>query len=82
MYPEVPCPSRLLYSIYTGREAQCNTTNSYTQSIPPTWYDEYLICILSCGQQKPNDSAGHLEQDMTGERGLGDLLSSISFLLP
>jgi hypothetical protein len=32
MYPEVPCPSRLLYSIYTGREAQCNTTNNYTQS--------------------------------------------------
>jgi hypothetical protein len=27
MYPEVPCPSRLLYSIYTGREAQCNTIN-------------------------------------------------------
>jgi hypothetical protein len=36
MYPEVSCPSRLLYSIYTGREAQCNTTNNYTQSIPPT----------------------------------------------
>jgi hypothetical protein len=33
MYPEVPCPSRLLYSIYTGREAQCNTTNNHTQSI-------------------------------------------------
>jgi hypothetical protein len=28
MYPEVPFPSRLLYSIYTGREAQCNTTNN------------------------------------------------------
>jgi hypothetical protein len=28
MYPEVACPSRLLYSIYTGREAQCNTTNN------------------------------------------------------
>jgi hypothetical protein len=33
MYPEVSCPSRLLYSIYTGREAQCNTTNNYTQYI-------------------------------------------------
>jgi hypothetical protein len=30
--------SRLLYSIYTGREAQCNTTNNYTQSILHTWY--------------------------------------------
>jgi hypothetical protein len=28
-------PLRLLYSIYTGREAQYNTTNNYTQSIPP-----------------------------------------------
>jgi hypothetical protein len=36
MYPEEPYPSRLLYSIYTGREAQCNITNNYTQSIPPT----------------------------------------------
>jgi hypothetical protein len=32
MYPEVSCPSKLLYSIYTGREAQYNTTNNYTQS--------------------------------------------------
>jgi hypothetical protein len=38
MYRKVPCPSRLLYSIYTGREAQCNTTNNYTQSVLPTWY--------------------------------------------
>jgi chaperonin GroEL len=30
----VSCSSRLLYSIYTDREAQCNTTNkSYSQSI-------------------------------------------------
>jgi hypothetical protein len=36
MYPEVSCPSRLLYSIYTGRETQCNKTNNYTQSILPT----------------------------------------------
>jgi hypothetical protein len=33
MYPEVAYPSRLLYSIYTGREAQCNTTNNHTQYI-------------------------------------------------
>jgi hypothetical protein len=33
MYPEVSCPSRLLYSIYTDREAQCNTTNNHTQYI-------------------------------------------------
>jgi hypothetical protein len=38
MYPKVSCPSRLFYFIYTGREAQCNTTNNYTQSILPTWY--------------------------------------------
>jgi hypothetical protein len=36
MYPEVPCPLRLLYSIYTGQEEQCNTTNNYIQSILPT----------------------------------------------
>jgi hypothetical protein len=36
MYPEVSCPSILLYSIYTGQEAQCNITNNYTQSILPT----------------------------------------------
>jgi hypothetical protein len=28
MYPEVACPSRLLYSIYTSREPQCNITNN------------------------------------------------------
>jgi hypothetical protein len=38
MYPEVLCPSRLLYSIYTDRETQCNITNNYTQSILPIWY--------------------------------------------
>jgi hypothetical protein len=36
MYPDVPYPSRLLYSIYTGRTAQCNTTNNHIQSILPT----------------------------------------------
>jgi hypothetical protein len=36
MYLEVSCLLRLLYSIYTDREAQCNTTNNYTQSIFPT----------------------------------------------
>jgi predicted PurR-regulated permease PerM len=36
MYSNVPYPSRLLYSIYTGREAQYNTINNYTQSILPT----------------------------------------------
>jgi hypothetical protein len=29
MYPEVSCPSRLLYSIYTGREAQCNKNQQF-----------------------------------------------------
>jgi hypothetical protein len=33
MYPEVSYPSRPLYSVYIGREAQYNTTNNYTQSI-------------------------------------------------
>jgi hypothetical protein len=33
MYPDVACSSRLLYSIYTDREAQCNITNNHTQSI-------------------------------------------------
>jgi hypothetical protein len=35
MNPEVSCHSRLLYSIYTGQQAQCNITNNYTQSILP-----------------------------------------------
>jgi hypothetical protein len=43
MYLEVSCPSRLLYSIYTGREAQCNTNNNYTQSILPTLF---LLSII------------------------------------
>jgi hypothetical protein len=30
MYPEVACSSKLLYSIYTGREAQCNIINNHT----------------------------------------------------
>jgi hypothetical protein len=38
MYLEVLCPSRLLYSIYTGREAQCNTSHNYRQYILPTWH--------------------------------------------
>jgi hypothetical protein len=45
MYREVPGFSRLLYSICTGREAQCNTTNNYTQSILPTVL--FSILILS-----------------------------------
>jgi hypothetical protein len=41
MYPEVLCPSRLLYSIYIGREVQCNTINNYTQSNSVTIYSSY-----------------------------------------
>jgi hypothetical protein len=36
MYTEVPCSLKLLYSLYTGREAQCGTSHNYAQSIPST----------------------------------------------
>jgi hypothetical protein len=64
MYSDVSCPSRLLYSIYTDREVQCNTTNNYTQSIPPTdgpfgFYDE-LISFATCVSSFRNDDGTHL----------------------
>jgi hypothetical protein len=47
MYPEVPCPSRLLHSIYTGQEAQCNTTNNHTQYIILTYFNCYNSLYVS-----------------------------------
>jgi hypothetical protein len=54
MYPEVSCPSRLLYSIYTGREAQCNTTNNsqpfYRILLLQQWHEpgQYNCCCHMC----------------------------------
>jgi hypothetical protein len=47
MYPDVSCLSRLLYSIYTSREVQCNTFHNYTQSILPTSRKGNIL-VLSC----------------------------------
>jgi hypothetical protein len=44
MYLEVSCPSRLLYSIYTGREAQYNTTNNQQ---PIIIYNLFIPTLLS-----------------------------------
>jgi hypothetical protein len=46
MYPELFYPSKLMYSIYTGREVQCNATNIYTQSILSAWYQSLVFSIL------------------------------------
>jgi hypothetical protein len=67
MYSEVLYSSRLLYSIYTGREAQCNTTNNYTQSILPTWY---LIRFRSSKSSAAfvHTALGEIDLDSTGGR--------------
>jgi hypothetical protein len=36
MYPELFCPSKLLYSIYTSWDVQCNISPNYMQSILTT----------------------------------------------
>jgi hypothetical protein len=43
MYLDVPCPSRLLYSIYTGRETQSNTINQQLYTI----YSSYTRNVIA-----------------------------------
>jgi hypothetical protein len=47
MYPEVSCLSRLLYSIYTDRDAQYNTTNNHTQYIILTQSNNNIWRIIN-----------------------------------